>query len=158
MRLKRNIMLGVILALFVLGSLDSQESRAQNREGKKYGFSGDPSKKRGLELGFDRGWQAAKNDQDQAEKLDPKTHDFMVLAEKLYRYEYGSRQSFLYGFERGFLKGYREALGGKIPAPPSTVARTGSKDEEQATSEKEKVNQPPALKNPPRETVRSDAL
>ena len=147
MQVAKEILASLLLTALVFGVLNYRHSQAQKWEGKKYGYFGDPSKKRGIELGFDRGMKAAKQDEEQAEKLDPKKHDVMKLAEDNYSYEYGNRRTFIHGFQRGFYQGYKDALG-KTPLPPSTIAQTQSESGE-APLEKEEPNRDP---------IRSDAL
>src|SRR5262249_15580278 len=93
--------------------------------GKKTGFNGDPSQKRGMEIGFDLGRKNGKADQVQNLKPDPKRHDEFENPDKFYRYEYGSRAAFVGGFRSGYLGGYQSAFGKKIPLEPSMAGTTG---------------------------------
>lgn len=92
----------------------SSTATKSTTSGKKSGFSGDPARKRGLELGFDYGLKAGKEDKAQKKKADPQAHQPFQNPEKYYRYEFGSRANFISGFKSGFLGGYQQALGKKV--------------------------------------------
>jgi hypothetical protein len=81
---------------------------------KKVGFSGDPARKRGMEIGFDMGKKAGNSDKEQALKPDLKRHEAYQKPEKYYRSEYGSSASFASGFRSGFSGGYQTAFGKKV--------------------------------------------
>ncbi len=84
---------------------------AQAQELKKTGFYGDPSQKRGMEYGYDRGLKAAKADQAAGLSPDPSRHGDYEDPNQFYRYEFGSRSRFVSGFRGGFLGGYQAVLG-----------------------------------------------
>jgi len=71
---------------------------------------GDPSRKRGLELGYDVGLKAARQESVEAKASVSNDHPEYQNADKWYRYEYGSRAQFVAGFRSGFSAAYRQAL------------------------------------------------
>jgi hypothetical protein len=94
---------------------------------KTGGMMGDPAGKRGLEYGFDKGFQAGKTDKDGGLKPDPARHEDYNDPEKFYRYEFGSRSHFVQGFKSGFAGGYQKAFGKevKIKIPGEKAAVSG---------------------------------
>lgn len=113
----------LLIALILPGRLLA-ESRGNSKtskaaEAKKTGFTGDPAKKRGLEIGYDLGRKAGKADLDQKLKPDPKRHEDYNKPEKYFRHEYGSQASFTSGFRSGFVGGYQAAFGKKVPLSAS---------------------------------------
>jgi len=110
-------LLTLILALFVGISLISPPAgwaKSKNTKGKKVGFVGDPAKKRGVEYGFDKGYEAGKADKDAGLKPDPKRHEDFNKPEKYHRSEFGSQAGFSAGFKGGFVGGYQKAFGKKV--------------------------------------------
>ncbi len=96
---------------------------------KKVGFSGDPARKRGMEIGFDMGKKAGKADKEQDLKPDLKRHEAYEKPDKFYRSEYGSRASFTSGFRSGFSGGYQSAFGKKVNLSTDGVPLKGPKPE-----------------------------
>ena len=96
-------------------------------EKKTGGMMGDPASKRGVEYGFDKGFEAGKADKDAGLKPDPARHDDFNSPEKFYRYEFGSRAGFVQGFKSGFVGGYEKAFGKnvKITVPGTKSAVPG---------------------------------
>lgn len=92
---------------------NTKSSKAQVT--KKTGYSGDPARKRGIEIGFDMGKKAGKADLEQKLKPDPKRHEPFQKPETYHRSEYGSQASFVSGFKSGFMGGYQTGLGKKVP-------------------------------------------
>jgi hypothetical protein len=84
-----------------------QEKEIQPISGKKHAYMGDPGRKRGLELGFDQGYWAAKTDQEEGLSPDLGRHSMYHSPKPMYRYEFGNRVMFYSGFRSGFLIGYR---------------------------------------------------
>ena len=82
---------------------------------KKSAYMGDPARKRGLELGYDYGLKAGKEDKAKNKKLAPQDNEVYKNPDKFYRYEFGSRANFNSGFKSGFLGGYQQAFGKKVP-------------------------------------------
>lgn len=126
----------LLLALFAIQA--SQPALAQTKSGKsakapearKTGFTGDPARKRGIEIGYDLGKKAGKSDLEQKLKPDPKRHEAFNKPEKYFRSEYGSQASFVSGFKSGFLGGYQAGQGKKVP-----LSATGlSADKTKATT------------------------
>src|SRR4029453_5716527 len=76
-------------------------------------YASDPAFKRGVELGYDSGIKAGKADKAANHKADPTRHPDYKDAEKKHRSEYGSRASFVRGYQMGFTKGYTFAYTGK---------------------------------------------
>lgn len=74
---------------------------------KNQGFMGDPAQKRGFELGYDDGVRAGKKDQKEGKKQNPTANENYKTANKKYRYEYGSANRFVSGYQAGFSKGYK---------------------------------------------------
>ena len=95
----------------------SASKAAKGEASKKVGFSGDPARKRGMEIGFDMGKKAGKSDKEQDLKPDLKRHEAFQKPEKYYRSEYGSSASFTSGFRSGFSGGYQSAFGKKVTLP-----------------------------------------
>lgn len=91
------------------GDLGSQNNPAAKKTG---GIRGDPSLKRGFDLGYDVGPRAAQEDRIQNKIPNPFLRPEYTKPDHLYRYEYGSRAAFVAGFRRGFLLGYRSSFGG----------------------------------------------
>ena len=88
-----------------------QEDKLGRKTG---GIMGDPAHKRGVELGFDAGLKAAKEDQAQGKKPNPSSRREYQKPDAYYRYEYGSLANFLSGFRAGFLGGYKGIFGKKV--------------------------------------------
>lgn len=122
---------------------------AKASETKKTGFTGDPARKRGLEIGYDMGKKAAKADQEQNLKPDPKRHEAFQKPEKYHRSEYGSQANFVSGFKSGFLGGYQAGFGKKVPISASGTS---------TSSEKVKTVVPPTSSKRPAAGNASDAL
>ncbi len=106
------------VACFTLAASFPPDAYSQNPSSKappkKTGFSGDPARKRGLELGFDFGLKAGKGDKSLNKKPNPGEHEAFKNPDKYYRYEFGSRASFVGGFKSGFVGGYQQAFGKKV--------------------------------------------
>jgi hypothetical protein len=107
--------LGCLLILGVMGIFSSPVVQAGDSEvsthGKKHGYMGDPARKRGLELGYDRGYWAAKTDQKFGKEPDVARHDAYHDPNNYYRYEFGRRSVFYQGFRAGFYAGYKQVFG-----------------------------------------------
>ena len=131
-------------------SSTSKTSKKAVEGTKKTGFSGDPARKRGLELGFDLGKKCGKSDLEQSLKPDPKRHEDFEKPEKYFRSEYGSQASFIGGFRSGFVGGYQTAFGKKVPISASGVSGTGG--------EKTKTASPTSSSKRPSGASSSDAL
>ncbi len=80
-------------------------------DGKTQVYSGDPAYKRGFELGYDAGTKSGKGDKKENKKQNPTAQENYKLADKKFRYEYGSRAKFVSGYQGGFLKGYKVGFG-----------------------------------------------
>ncbi|MFO1463694.1 MAG: hypothetical protein U1F66_07935 [bacterium] len=109
----------LLISLMLPGRLLAENKGSKASEAKKTGFSGDPAKKRGLEIGYDLGRKAGKADLEQKLKPDPKRHEDYNKPEKYFRHEYGSQASFTSGFRSGFVGGYQAAFGKKVPLSAS---------------------------------------
>jgi len=116
---------------------------------KKVGYSGDPARKRGLELGYDLGLKAGKQDKEKDAKPDPAAHDPFKTPEKYYRAEFGSRANFVSAFKSGFVGGYQTAFGKKVKLKPD-----GSGTSVSSTVVKKPKTAPPTTSSTPS----SDAL
>ena len=128
----------------------SSAKSARASDTKKTGFTGDPARKRGLEIGYDMGKKAAKADLEQNLKPDPKRHEAFQKPEKYHRSEYGSQANFVSGFKSGFLGGYQAGFGKKVPISASGTS---------ISSEKAKsVSTPTNTKHPTSAGSASDAL
>lgn len=113
-----------------LSQTKSGGKSAKAPEARKTGFTGDPARKRGIEIGYDLGKKAGKSDLEQKLKPDPKRHEAFNKPEKYFRSEYGSQASFVSGFKSGFLGGYQAGQGKKVP-----LSATGlSADKTKATT------------------------
>jgi hypothetical protein len=90
-----------------------EQANPQNKiDGIKIGgIVGDPSHKRGLELGYDMGPRAGSEDKAQNKNPDPSLRHEYKKPEQFYRYEFGYRSTFIAGFRRGFLRGYKSTFG-----------------------------------------------
>jgi len=97
------------------GEIGATTPAKSNKGGLKTGYTGDPSRKRGLELGFDQGLKAGKQDKEQNKKPDPGACEDYQKPEKFFRHEYGSQTAFTSGFKSGFVGGYQSAFGKKVP-------------------------------------------
>ncbi len=124
---------------------------AQAQELKKTGFYGDPSQKRGMEYGYDRGLKAAKADRAAGLSPDPSRHGDYEDPNQFYRYEFGSRSRFVAGFRGGFLGGYQAVLGKS--AKPSRIPPSLSNSSPLITQAS--VGMPPAVQSQPRRTKKS---
>ena len=116
-RLTYFLTLGLLLTLLLPAKNFAQTGKPaakSSASGKKSGFMGDPARKRGIEIGFDYGKKAGKEDKAQGLKPDPKRHEAFQKPEKYHRSEYGSQANFVAGFRGGFLGGYQSAFGKKI--------------------------------------------
>ncbi len=74
------------------------------------GIQGDPAMKRGVDLGWDKGYLAGKAEVEQGVNPDPTRFEDYNDPNKWYRYEFGKRGIFIRGFRGGFLKGYSYGL------------------------------------------------
>lgn len=74
---------------------------------KTQAYMGDPSQKRGFELGYDHGVKEGKKDQAVGPEQKPTEKEAYKTADKQYRYEYGSRARFVAGYRAGYTKGYK---------------------------------------------------
>jgi hypothetical protein len=107
------LFLSPLLVCSAINAIQANEPTAPAKA-KQGGISGDPARKRGLELGFDKGLKAGKQDKDKGLKPNPKSRDEFNNPDKSYSYEYGSRASFDAGFRSGFLGGYQQGFGQKV--------------------------------------------
>src|SRR4030095_2087982 len=98
-------------------------------EGKTTGgIVGDPSHKRGFVLGYDAGPRAGSEDKAQNKNPDPSLRPEYNKPDQFYRYEYGSRASFIAGFRRGFLRGYKSSFDKMELKHSETIRETVSVD------------------------------
>lgn len=153
---------------FVFPSFLPKAWGVQTVEKKIGGIQGNPATKRGMDIGFDRGVTAAKQDRDAGLEPDLNRHDDFENAKKFYRYEFGSRITFLRAFRRGFIGGYKRVFGEdtklKISSSKESLSITGATMESSIPSpsslpppvrvRKVKKSSPPSL---PVDTA-SDAL
>jgi hypothetical protein len=107
------LFLSPLLVCGAINAIQANEPTAPAKA-KQGGISGDPARKRGLELGFDKGLKAGKQDKNKGLKPNPKAHDEFNNPDKSYSYEYGSRVNFDAGFRSGFLGGYQQGFGQKV--------------------------------------------
>ena|SRR5918996_104690 len=122
----------LLIALISLPGLSLAQNKPTTKKSsadpsKKVGFSGDPARKRGMEIGFDLGKKAGKSDKEQDLKPDLKRHEAYQKPEKYYRSEYGSAASFASGFRSGFSGGYQTAFGKKVNFPMDGSGLKGTK-------------------------------
>ncbi len=108
----------ITFPLFHSVDAEAAEKKATTTTVKKTGFAGDPARKRGLELGYDFGLKAGKQDKGENKKPDPQSHEAYKKPEKYFRSEYGSAGAFIGGFKSGFIGGYQMAFGKKVPLKP----------------------------------------
>lgn len=102
-----------LVALVVVGVCPSSGAGSDSQTiqavaGKKQAYMGDPTIHRGMELGWDRGYLAAKTDQQEGLAPDLGRHALYHDPNPMYRYEFGKRSYFYSGFRSGFLIGYRQ--------------------------------------------------
>lgn len=152
--------LRVIFALGIFGCLSlriaSSDSSYVHATGKKKAYMGNPASKRGVELGFDQGYLAAKSDQKASLKPDMNRHQAYQDPNKYYRYEFGGRSNFNRGFLAGFRAGYRQVLGKSVPSGSS---KSKSYFHSAGGSSKVKKSKPKSSTNRIRQSrVVSDAL
>lgn len=100
--------------LIVLLSLFSVFAQAEPSNVRPVGVS-DPAAKRGLELGYDMGRKAGKQDMAESRPSQSKEHEYYKNANTYHRTEYGSLASFENGFKKGFVIGYESAYKGERP-------------------------------------------
>ncbi len=129
---RRFLALILLCAFLFAPSLSLAQSKSPTKKSsadpsKKVGFSGDPARKRGMEIGFDLGKKAGKADKEQDLKPDLKRHEAYQKPEKYYRSEYGSSASFASGFRSGFSGGYQAAFGKKVSFPSDGTSLKGTK-------------------------------
>lgn len=117
-----------VLGVHVHGVSWGVELEVQFVSGKKHAYMGDPARKRGWELGYDRGYWAAKTDQEEGLAPDLGRHSVYHDPNLMYRYEFGNRRVFYHGFRTGFLLGYRQVWGKEEVA--YVVPRKGFADSE----------------------------
>lgn len=97
-----------VFSMFIGTTLFSNEPGSKKTElAKDQGFMGDPAQKRGFELGYDDGVRAGKKDQKEGKKQNATGNENYKTANKKYRYEYGSANRFVSGYQAGFSKGYK---------------------------------------------------
>lgn len=124
------ILCGLSLScLIVSGPLAlAQTSKAAKKSAgdKKSAYMGDPARKRGLEIGFDLGLQAGREDKKNDAKPMPQEKEAYKKPEKYYRHEFGSQANFVSAFKGGFLNGYQQAFGKKVTIKPDGTAVGGS--------------------------------
>jgi hypothetical protein len=104
----------VLIGVLTVGSVASaagDDGEVPAVSGKKQAYMGDPSHHRGVELGYDRGYLAAKADQGEGLSPDLGRHAVYHDPNPMYRYEFGNRGTFYHGFRSGFLVGYRQVWG-----------------------------------------------
>ncbi len=128
MKTKYLISLVVVGAFSILigKTVFSKEAEIKNVDlAKNQGFMGDPAQKRGFELGYDDGVRAGKKDQKEGKKQNPTGNENYKSANKKYRYEYGSANRFVSGYQTGFSKGYKSgyARGEEISKGKSGIAK-----------------------------------
>jgi len=119
----RSVGLVILMAVFLLGSSyssgellaaeGSSKATSKQSKGKTRAYHGNPTFKRGLELGADQGVKAGKLDLSEGKDPDLTRHKIYNDPRPFYRYEFGNQGSFTRGFHAGFLKGYRHAMEGK---------------------------------------------
>jgi len=129
MKTKYLISLFVVGAFSILGgkTVFSKDAEVQKVDlAKNQGFMGDPAQKRGFELGYDDGVRAGKKDQKEGKKQNPTGNENYKTANKKYRYEYGSANRFVSGYQAGFNKGYKS---GYTRAEEITKGKSGAAKE-----------------------------
>lgn len=84
----------------------SSQVSKKSRSEKSRAYGGDPSLKRGLELGYDDGVRAGKEEKRAGQKKS-REYDLTRMAEKKYRMEYGSKSKFVSGYKSGFARGFK---------------------------------------------------
>jgi hypothetical protein len=112
----RSIMKGAVVGLALMMALgvcpssgaENHSQETQPITGKKQAYMGDPTVHRGMELGWDRGYLAAKTDQKEGLAPEAGRHALYHDPQPMYRYEFGNRSYFYSGFRTGFLVGYRQ--------------------------------------------------
>jgi hypothetical protein len=107
-------------------SISATKSAKSTTPEKKTAYSGDPARKRGMELGHDYGLKAGKEDKTKNAPPNPQAHEAFKDPNKYYRYEFGSRASFVSGFKSGFLGGYQQALGKKVTVKAESIPSDGT--------------------------------
>jgi hypothetical protein len=173
----RSIMKVAVLGLMLMMALGVRPATAAEDEsnnnppvtGKKQAYMGDPAQHRGVELGFDRGYFAAKADQEKGLSPDLGRHELYNDPNPMYRYEFGNRGNFNHGFRSGFFVGYRQGWGdvqvGYVaphPGEPGGVQMLGMEAEAMGPGAGKSATQPGNSKGqakpPTRSQVLSDAL
>ena len=98
------------------GQVETQDIEEANSpknwlDGKKTGgIVGDPSHKRGFDLGYDAGPRAGREDQGGIPPSNYSQRPEYQNPEQFYRYEYGARAMFIAGYRRGFVRGYKSSM------------------------------------------------
>jgi len=146
--LKWMIVLGVFLGYSEpllaqnLATESGPKKTPSSQNGKVQGYMGDPALKRGVELGYDIGVKAGKADKAQNKKADPTHHPDYLEADKKHRSEYGSRASFVRGYQMGFTKGYTVSYTGKAAPLKAPSVGAGTATIPEATPSKPKQYDP----------------
>ncbi len=110
MKIKYLISFVLVAAFSILIGKPLFSKEVENKKtdlAKNQGFMGDPAQKRGFELGYDDGVRAGKKDHKEGKKQNPTGNENYKTANKKYRYEYGSANRFISGYQAGFSKGYK---------------------------------------------------
>lgn len=160
------LLIGIILLGFLSENYPATlQAQALEKEGTAKGpmggIVGDPSRKRGVEMGYDMGFQMGKSDQRLGLEPDPKRHDTFNDPNQFYRYEFGSRAGFVSGFRGGFVGGYQKAYGKKVKvAAPTTPLQSPSPGTTQGSAPAPKASRTSAKPAPPPQApdTSSDAL
>ena len=106
---------GVLILTTITVAWANEGSSGPSQYKKRGGIQGHPAMKRGLELGWDKGYLAGKAEVEKSTQPDPSRHEDYNDPDKWYRYEFGRRSIFIRGFRGGFLKGYSYGLQQKVP-------------------------------------------
>lgn len=123
-KITRGILVSIGVLVFSLPGLSfsqtgSNPSVVQKKVG---GINMPPGLKRGLDLGWDKGYLAGKAEMKKSVKPDPTRFEDYNDPDRWYRYEFGNRGHFIRGFRGGFLKGYsyglQQNVGYKAPLKP----------------------------------------
>lgn len=105
------LVLAGVLVFSLPGLSYSQSVSNPNAVEKRVGgINMPPGLKRGLDLGWDKGYLAGKAELKKAAEPDPTRFEDYNDPNRWYRYEFGSRGQFIRGFRGGFLKGYSYGL------------------------------------------------
>lgn len=134
----------MVVAFFAFSMMTSvalgQANSTKPSEGKKTGgIVGDPSHKRGFDLGYDAGPRAGNEDKAQNKTQGYSQRPEYLKPDQYYRYEYGSRAMFIAGYRRGFLRGYNSAFAPHTRKTRIEPARSRQPDLKKNTISKERT-------------------